>query len=194
MSFINTQEKEINCKIAYYGPVKGGKSTSLHHVYQKTAAGHKGKILSLSNEGDHPLFFDFLPLSVGKVNGYTIRFHLYTVPEQGVYESSRKVILKGLDGLIFVADSQIDRFEENRECWKELQTTLKNHDIVFESIPIALQYNKRDLPNILPVEELRHVLNQRNLPEFETVATVGVKVMECFQTVAKKVLLGLKKG
>lgn len=193
MSFINPQEKEINCKIAYYGAPFSGKSTSLHCLHEKTAPGHRGKIVSMSEEGDQTLFFDFLPLSLGKVKGYKIRFHLYTVPGQVVYDSARKIILKGIDGVIFVVDSQIERLEENLESWKNLQASLKNHQIDLQTVPMALQYNKRDLPNVLPVEELRKLFNARDLPEFESVATEGKNVMECFQTVAKKVLLELNK-
>jgi signal recognition particle receptor subunit beta len=193
MSFINPQEKEIICKIAYYGPAMAGKSTSLRYIYEKTNPGHRGKLVSLSEEQDRTLFFDFLPLSLGKVKGYTIRVHLYTVPGQVLYDSSRKIILKGIDGVIFVVDSQIEKLEENLESWKNLEKNLKNHDVDFRTAPIVLQYNKRDLPNTLPVEELRRIFNHRDLPEFETVATEGKQVMECFQTMAKKVLLELKK-
>lgn len=193
MSFINPQTKEINCKIAYYGPEAAGKSTCLRHLYEKTAPGHRGKIVSLSEEQNGSLFFDFLPLSLGKVKGCTLRFHVYTIPGQVVYDSARKIILKGVDGLVFVVDSRMERLEENLESWKNLQTSLKNNGIDFQTIPMALQYNKRDLPEILPVAELRRLFNSRAVPEFETVAKQGKNVMECFQTVAKQVLKELKK-
>lgn len=193
MSFINPQGKEINCKIAYYGPEAAGKSTNLHYLYEKTAPGRRGKIVSLSEEQGGSLFFDFLPLSLGKIKGYTIRFHLYTIPGHVVYDSSRKILLKGIDGLVFVIDSRIDKLDANLESWKNLQTSLKNHEIDFQTIPLALQYNKRDLSTILPVGELRRLFNTRNFPEFETVAKEGTGVMECFRSVAKKVLVELKK-
>jgi hypothetical protein len=193
MSFINSQQKEINCKIIYYGPASAGKSTSLQAVYEKTAPSRRGKIVSLSDDSDRTLFFDFLPLTVGKVKGYTIRLHLYTVPGQKAYDSSRKIILKGTDGIIFVADSQFDRLEENLESWKNLQASLKLHDVNFQTVPMALQLNKRDLPHILPAEELSEVFAGRTgIPSFETVATKNKNVMDCFQAVAKQVLAGLK--
>lgn len=192
MSFLNPRQKELNCKIAYYGPVAAGKTTTLRHIYEKTAPGRRGEILTLSKDGDRTLFFDFLPLSLGKVQDYTVRFHLYTVPGQVIYDSARTIILKGMDAVIFVVDSQIERLEENLESWKNLQKSLKSNDIDFRSVPIAIQYNKRDLKNLMPVEELKGLFNNRDLPEFETVATQGKQVMECFQTIAKQVLKGLK--
>ncbi len=193
MSFINSQEKEIHCKIAYHGPTGAGKSTSLRFLYEKTAAGHKGKLVSLSEEKDHALFFDFLPLSLGKVKDYTLRIHLYSIPEHVVHNSSRNIILKGTDGIIFVVDSRMERLEENLESWRSLKPSLKLHDINLETIPLAFQYNKRDFPNVMPVDELRRALNPRGLPDFETVAKKGTNVLECFQVIAKKVLQELEK-
>lgn len=193
MSFINPQAKEINCKIAYCGPKSSGKSTSLHALYEKVS-GRKGKMMTLSEEQDGSLFFDFLPLSLGKVKGYTIRFHVYTVPTEGVYDSSQKLIFKGVDGVVFVLDSRIAKLEENLESWKKMDSILANNGIDFKSLPVALQYNKRDLSDILPVSELQGLFNNRDFPEFETVAKQGKNVMECFQAVAKKVLLELKKA
>ena len=149
-------------------------------------------MITLSRAEDRTLFFDFLPLSLGKVKEYTVRIHLYTVPGQVIYDSSRTIILKGVDGVIFIVDSQIEKMEENLESWKNLQKSLKGSGIDFRTIPIALQYNKRDLANRMPSPELRELLNERDLPEFETVATEGKQVMECFQAVAKKVLQELK--
>ena len=194
MSFINSQKKEINCKIVYYGPDFSGKATTLRHIYEKTAPGNRGKIVSLSDEQDRTLFFDFLPLSMGKIKDYTIRFHLYTVPGQVLYDSARKLILRGIDGVIFMVDSQIERLEENLESWKHLQANLASHDVDFHTVPMALQFNKRDLPKTLPTTEMRQLFNHRNLPEFETTATKGRGVMECFQSVAKQVLKELKKS
>lgn len=193
MSFINAKEREVNCKIAYFGAPAAGKSTSIQHICEKMGVEERNKIISLSNNEDGSLFFDFLPLSLGKVNGHKVRVHLYTVPGQVIYHSSRNLILKGVDGVIFVVDSQIDRLEQNLESWKNLQTTLRNHDADFQTIPLALQYNKQDLKNILPSSELHKFFNPRNLLEFETAAKKGTNVMECFQAVAKQVLLNLKK-
>lgn len=193
MSFINPREKEINCKVVYYGAPFAGKSTSIRYLYEKTAAGHKSSLISLSNEEDGSLFFDFLPLSLGNVNGYKVRFHLYTVPGQIIYHSSRNLIMKGTDGVIFVIDSQIDKLEQNLESWKNLEINLRNHDADLHTIPLALQYNKQDLKNVLPASDLGKVFNTRDWPAFETVAKKGKNVMECFQSVAKKVLLDLRK-
>ncbi len=194
MSFLDPREKELNCKIAYFGPVAAGKTTSLRTIYEKTAPGRRGEILTLSKESDRTLFFDFLPLSLGKVRDYTVRFHLYTVPGQVIYDSARTIILKGIDAVVFVIDSQIERLEENLESWKNLQKSLKNNDIDFRTIPITLQYNKRDLGNRMPLEELKGLFNDRAipLPEFETVATQGKQIMECFQETAKRVLKDMK--
>ncbi|HEX5037538.1 MAG TPA: gliding-motility protein MglA [bacterium] len=192
MSFINKRDKEINCKIAYVGPAFSGKTTSLRHIYEETAPGHRGKITTLSGADDKTLFFDFLPLTLGKVKDYSVRLHLYTVPGQVIYDSSRTIILKGVDGVVFVLDSQIEKLEDNLESWKNLDKSLKNAGIDLKTLPVALQYNKRDLGNRMPVEEFRQLFNQRDLPEFETVATQGRNVMACFQSIAKKVLQELK--
>lgn len=192
MSFVNPREKTINCKIAYFGPASSGKTTSLNSIYEKTTPGRRGQVMTLSKGDDHTLFFDFLPLSLGKVKDFTVRIHLYTVPGQVIYDSSRTIILKGIDGVIFVVDSQIEKIQENMESWLNLQKSLKGSGIDFRTIPIAIQYNKRDLANRMPVPELRMIFNERELPEFESVATEGKQVMECFQTVAKRVLQDLK--
>lgn len=192
MSFIDPRTKQINCKIAYYGPVAAGKTTTLRHIYEKTSPSKRGEILTLAKDGDRTLFFDFLPLSLGKVKDYTVRFHLYTVPGQVVYDSARTIILKGMDAVVFVVDSQIDRLEDTLESWKNLKKSLKGNDLDFRTIPIAIQYNKRDLSNTLPVEEIRSLFNDRDFPAFETIATQGKQIMECFQTIAKSVLKNLK--
>lgn len=192
MSFINPRDKEINCKIIYYGPTGSGKSTLLHDIYKKTSSKDRGKMLTLSEGEDHTLFFDFLPLSLGTVKGYKIRFHLYSVPGHVVYDSSRKLILKGIDGLIFVVDSRLERLEDNIESWKALKENLRNNDIDFRTLPIALQFNKRDLGSAMPVSELQPLFNGRDLPFFESVAKEGKNVMECFHAVAKMVLKELK--
>lgn len=188
MSFINPREKEIHCKIAYFGPAGAGKTTSVAYLHDKTSPGRREDVLTLSKVDDKNLFFDFLPLSLGKVKDFTYRLHVYTLPGQVVYDASRTLILKGIDGLIFTIDSQLEKLEENLESWKNLQKSLKNHGIDVRTLPLALQYNKRDLGNRMPVESLRGLFNDRNLPEYETTATTGKNVMECFQDVAKRVL------
>ena len=194
MSFINPREKEINCKVAYYGAPFTGKSTTLRYLYEKVSHSDRGKMVTLSGEEDGSLFFDFLPLLLGKVKGYTIRFQLYSVPGQVIYNSARSIILKGIDGVVFVVDSRIERVDENLESWKSLQKNLKNHDVDFKTIPLALQYNKRDLKDILPISDLQGLFNPENkYPTFETVATKGTMVLECFQSMAKNILGELKK-
>lgn len=192
MSFIRSREKEINCKIIYYGPAFSGKTASLHALYKKTNPNQRGKLTTLSESGENNLFFDFLPLSLGEINGYKVRLHVYTVPGQIVYDSSRTLIFKGVDGVVFVADSQIGKLEDNFESWNNLQKNLKNHHIPFQTVPMAIQYNKQDLKHVVPAEDLRDLFANRSLLEFETVATEGKQVLECFQAVAKQVLKELK--
>lgn len=194
MSFINYSAREINCKIVYYGPGLGGKTTNLQYIYDKTNPQAKGKMISLATETERTLFFDFLPLSLGEIKGFKTRFHLYTVPGQVFYDASRKLILKGVDGVVFVADSQIERMEANIDSMENLKQNLKEHGYDIEKIPLVIQYNKRDLPNAAPVEELRRVLNPRNLPDFEAVAPKGIGVFDTLKAVVKLVLIELKKG
>ncbi len=193
MTFINYAAKEINCKIVYYGPGLGGKTTNLQHIYTKTAPDRKGKMISLATEADRTLFFDFLPLDLGSIRGFTTRFHLYTVPGQVFYDASRKLILKGVDGVIFVADSQTDRMEANVESIRNLDSNLKEYALDLRTIPYALQFNKRDLDNIMPVEEMYRMLNFKREPTFEAVATTGVGVFETLKSVAKQILVELRK-
>lgn len=194
MSFINYSAREINCKIVYYGPGLGGKTTNLQYIYDKTNPQAKGKMISLATETERTLFFDFLPLSLGEIKGFKTRFHLYTVPGQVFYDASRKLILKGVDGVVFVADSQIERMEANIDSMENLRTNLKEHGYDIEKIPLVIQYNKRDLPNAAPLEELRRVLNPRGLPDFEAVAPKGIGVFDTLKAVVKLVLIELKKG
>ena len=194
MSFINYLSREINCKIVYYGPGLCGKTTNLQWIYQRTAPEAKGKMISLATEQDRTLFFDFLPLSLGEIRGFKTRFHLYTVPGQVFYDASRKLILKGVDGVVFVADSQIERMEANQESLDNLQQNLAEQGYALEKIPYVIQYNKRDLPNAMSVAELSKILNTTQVPEFEGVATTGVGVFDTLKMLAKLVLAELRKG
>lgn len=194
MSFINYSSREINCKIVYYGPGLCGKTTNLQYVYAKTNPEAKGKMISLATETERTLFFDFLPLSLGEIRGFKTRFHLYTVPGQVFYDASRKLILKGVDGVVFVADSQIERMEANLESVENLRVNLAEQGYDLDRIPYVVQYNKRDLPNVVTVEELRRLVNPRGVPEFQAVAPTGVGVFDTLKAVAKLVLTQLKKG
>src|ERR1700710_1870212 len=167
MTFINYASKEINCKIVYYGPGLCGKTTNLQYIYNKTSPDSKGKMISLATEADRTLFFDFLPLDLGSIRGFTTRFHLYPVPGQVFYDASRKLILKGVDGVIFVADSQMERLEANQESVENLPTNLAEQGYSLEKIPYVIQYNKRDLPNVVSVEELQPLINPMNVPSYE---------------------------
>jgi signal recognition particle receptor subunit beta len=194
MSFINYSSREINCKIVYYGPGLCGKTTNLQYVYAKTNPEAKGKMISLATETERTLFFDFLPLSLGEIRGFKTRFHLYTVPGQVFYDASRKLILKGVDGVVFVADSQIERMEANLESVENLRVNLAEQGYDLDKVPYVVQYNKRDLPNVATVEELRRLVNPRNVPEYQAVAPTGVGVFDTLKAVAKQVLTELKKS
>jgi mutual gliding-motility protein MglA len=193
MTFINYASKEINCKIVYYGPGLGGKTTNLQYIYNKTAPDAKGKMISLATEADRTLFFDFLPLDLGTIRGFTTRFHLYTVPGQVFYDASRKLILKGVDGVVFVADSQRERMDSNIESIRNLELNLRDHGLDLKTIPYALQFNKRDLPTSMPVDELYRTLNFKREPTFEAVAPQGVGVFDTLKAVAKLILIELRK-
>lgn len=193
MSFINYAAREINCKLVYYGPGLCGKTTNLQFIYTKVEPGTKGKLISLATETERTLFFDFLPLELGSIRGFKTRFHLYTVPGQVFYDASRKLILRGADGVIFVADSQVERMESNIESLENLEDNLAEQSMKLEAMPFILQYNKRDLPNAVPVEELQAALNPRNVPWFEACAATGVGVFETLKGAAKLVLGELKK-
>jgi mutual gliding-motility protein MglA len=194
MSFINYSSREINCKLVYYGPGLCGKTTNLQYIYAKTSPEAKGKMISLATETERTLFFDFLPLSLGEIRGFKTRFHLYTVPGQVFYDASRKLILKGVDGVVFVADSQIERMEANIESLDNLRTNLAEQGYNLDKLPYVIQYNKRDLPNASPIEQLRDLLNTTKVQEFEAAATTGHGVFETLKAVAKAVLTELKKG
>ncbi len=194
MSFVNYHTKEVNCKIVYYGPGLGGKTTNIQYIYQKTSSQNKGQIITLNTENERTLFFDFLPLDLGEIRGFKTRFHLYTVPGQVFYEASRKLILRGVDGLVFVADSQVERMEANLESYQGLERNLAEQGYDVSKVPMVMQWNKRDLPNIVPVEDLRFQLNKRKFPEFEAVATNGQGVFDTLKMVSKSVLLNIKGG
>jgi mutual gliding-motility protein MglA len=191
MSMINYASREINCKIVYYGTGLGGKTTNLEYIYSRVNPDTKGKMISLATESERTLFFDFLPIDLGEVRGFKTRFHLYTVPGQVYYNASRRLILKGVDGLVFVADSQASRAEANIESMHNLYENLETYGYDLESIPFAIQYNKRDMPDILPVEELRAQINPMGVPDFEGTAIEGKGVFETLSCVSKLVVSSL---
>lgn len=194
MTFINYAAREIHCKIVYYGPGLGGKTTNIQYIYDITNSESKGKLISLATETDRTLFFDFLPLDLGTIRGFKTRFHLYTVPGQVFYDASRKLILKGADGVIFVADSQEEREDANIESISNLKVNLKENGFDIMTIPYALQLNKRDLPSAMPVEALLKELRVKDEPYFEAIAIKGIGVLETLKAVAKQVIMKLKKG
>ncbi len=193
MSFINYASREINCKIVYYGPGLCGKTTNLQYVYEKTNPTAKGKLISLATETDRTLFFDFLPLDLGTIRGFKTRFHLYTVPGQVFYDASRKLILKGVDGVVFVADSQEARMDANIESVQNLEANLREHGYDLRSIPYVLQLNKRDLPTAVPIEEMQRALKYKDEPCFEAVAVKGIGVFDTLKACAKQVLIELSR-
>jgi len=191
MSMINYASREINCKIVYYGTGLGGKTTNLEYVYSRVNPDTKGKMISLATETERTLFFDFLPIDLGEIRGFNTRFHLYTVPGQVYYNASRKLILKGVDGIIFVADSQRERTEANIEAMHNLYENLESYGYDLENIPFAIQYNKRDLGNTMDVEDLRAQLNPGGVPDFEGVAIEGRGVFDTLKAVSKLVVKSL---
>ena len=194
MTFINYASREINCKLVYYGPGLGGKTTNLQWIYEKTNPEAKGKLISLATETDRTLFFDFLPLELGTIRGFRTRFHLYTVPGQVFYDASRKLILKGCDGVIFVADSQEARMDANVESLRNLEENLKSAGFDLKTMPYVLQLNKRDLPTAAPVPEIIKVLRYKDEEVFEGVAIRGTGVFETLKAIARLVLVELKKA
>ena len=191
MSMINYASREINCKIVYYGTGLGGKTTNLEYIYSRVNPDTKGKMISLATETERTLFFDFLPIDLGEVRGFKTRFHLYTVPGQVYYNASRKLILKGVDGVIFVADSQAERMEANVEAMHNLYENLESYGYDLTQIPFAIQYNKRDLSNAMAVGELRAQLNPAGVPDYEGVAIEGKGVFETLGSVSKLVVQSL---
>jgi mutual gliding-motility protein MglA len=194
VAFINQEAKEIHCKVVYYGPSLGGKTTNIQWIYQKTAGQGQSDLVAFNTNPERTLFFDFLPMNVGEFRGLKTRFHLYTVPGQVIYDASRKLILKGLDGVIFVADSQLERMDENIEAMKNLEKNLEQQGYDIKKIPLIIQYNKRDLPNVASVAELRTALNRYNAPDFEATASIGRGVLESLTTVSKQIITILKGG
>ena len=192
MPFINFATKEINCKIVYYGPGLSGKTTNIKWIYDHIKPENKGEMITLATETERTLFFDFVPIEVSNVRGFKVRFHLYTTPGQIIYQASRKLILKGVDGIVFVADSQEERHDANLDTLDDMLENLKDYEINIEEIPLVFQYNKRDLPNVLPVEELRADLNRWGRPDFEAIATKGVGVLETFKEITRQVLKKIK--
>ena len=192
MTFINYAAREINCKIVYYGPGLGGKTTNIQYVYDRTGSATKGKLISLATESDRTLFFDFLPIEFGAIRGFRTRFHLYTVPGQVFYDASRKLILKGMDGVVFVADSQEVRMDANLESIRNLEENLKEHGYDLKRVPYVLQLNKRELPTAVPVPEMIAALRVKNEPVFEAIATRGVGVFDTLKSIVKGVLLDLR--
>jgi mutual gliding-motility protein MglA len=191
MSMINYASREINCKLVYYGPGLGGKTTNLEYVYNKVSPDTRGKLISLATEQERTLFFDFLPVDLGSIRGFKTRFHLYTVPGQVYYNASRRLILKGVDGLVFVADSQAERMDANIAALENLYENLADYGYDAAQLPIVLQWNKRDLPSAVPVDELRRQLNPMGLHEHEAVAVSGAGVFDTLKAVSKLVLKSL---
>ena len=191
MSMINYASREINCKLVYYGPGLGGKTTNLEYIFNKVKPDTRGKLISLATETERTLFFDFLPVDLGTIRGFNTRFHLYTVPGQVYYNASRRLILKGVDGVVFVGDSQAERMDANIASLQNLYENLSDYGYDPRQLPIVLQYNKRDLPNIVSVEEMRAELNPDGLPEFEAVAVKGIGVFDTLKAVSKLVLKAL---
>ncbi|MCC6898838.1 MAG: GTPase domain-containing protein [Polyangiaceae bacterium] len=188
MSFINHMTKEINCKVVYYGPGLCGKTANLQYVFEKTNPANQGKMISLATETERTLFFDFMPIDLGTVRGFKVRFHLYTVPGQVFYDASRKLILKGADGVIFVADSQAERLEANQESLDNLHHNLGEYGLRTDTVPYIVQYNKRDLPNAVELAELRRLLNPTGVPDFEACARTGMGVFETLKGVSRGIL------
>ncbi|HET6762173.1 MAG TPA: GTPase domain-containing protein [Longimicrobiaceae bacterium] len=191
MSMINYASREINCKIVYYGPGLCGKTTNLEYIYEKVAPNTRGKLISLATETERTLFFDFLPVDLGSIRGFKTRFHLYTVPGQVYYNASRKLILKGVDGVVFVGDSQVERLDANIESMHNLYDNLSEYGLDLREIPFVIQYNKRDLPNISSLQELEQQLNPTGVPYFEAVGVRGIGVFDTLKAVSKLVIKSL---
>jgi len=193
MSLVNYSTREITCKIVYYGPGRSGKTTNLQHVHGHIPDQRKGPMLSLATETDRTLFFDFLPLDLGAVSGFRVRLQLYTVPGQVYYNATRKLVLRGADGVVFVADSQREQMQENIEGLRNLHENLLEEEVDLRTFPLIMQYNKRDLPGVVPVDEMDDVLNFRGLPAFPASAVEGEGVFDTLKSVSQLVLQGLSR-
>jgi signal recognition particle receptor subunit beta len=194
MALVNHTTREINAKIVYYGPGLCGKTTNIHLIYHRIAPGQRGKLISLATETDRTLFFDFLPVELGTIKNYKVRFHLYTVPGQVFYNATRKLVLKGADGVIFVADSQRAMLDANVESIANLRDNFADQGVNLNDFPVVIQYNKRDLPDIMSVEELNAALNPRDVPYYEAVAMTGEGVLKTFTAISKLVLQDMQKN
>jgi len=196
VSLVNYATREITCKIVYYGPGRSGKTTNLHYIYGQVPEDRKGKMVSLATQTDRTLFFDFLPLDLGTISGFTTKFQLYTVPGQVYYATTRKLVLQGADGVVFVADSQSHQLEENIESLQDLHFNLADQGIDARAMPLVLQYNKHDLPRdlILGSELLSDALNFSEVPEFAADALHGPGVFETLRSIAELVLKRLSSG
>jgi signal recognition particle receptor subunit beta len=192
MALINYSTKEINCKLVYYGTGMGGKTTNLIYIHKQLNPNTRGEMVSIATENERTLFFDFLPLDLGTVSGFNTKFSLYTVPGQVEYNASRKLILNGVDGIVFVADSAPDKLAENIDSFKNMASNLAEYNIDLRTIPMVMQYNKRDLPNAMAVAELEEKLNKLKLPYFEAVAVNGTGVFATLKALSKMVLQSLK--
>ncbi len=192
MSFVNYLKKEIHCKIVYFGPGMGGKTTNVQYIYEKTSPHLKSKMVSLNTQNERTLFFDFLPLELGVIQGMKVRMHLYTVPGQSFYEASRKLILRGADGIIFVGDSQVERLEANTESFDSLNSSLEELGVKLSQLPHLFQWNKRDLPNTTPISLLESSFNHHKAPSFEGCATKGIGVFDSLKQISKMVLLNIR--
>lgn len=193
MVTINYAFREISCKIVYYGPGLSGKTTNLQYVHERVPAKSRGDLISLATEADRTLYFDFLPISVGDIAGFATKFQLYTVPGQVFYNATRKLVLRGVDGIVFVADSQRSKMDENVESLTNMYENLKENGIDIQDIPIVIQYNKRDLPDVVPIEELERELNPHGFPFTEAVAVKGTGVFDTLKRITKIVLEHTKK-
>jgi hypothetical protein len=192
MAFVNYNNKEITAKIVYYGPALSGKTTCLRYIFNNDEIENKGKLITLDTDGDRTLFFDFLPMEIGKLGNYSIKIQLYTVPGQVAYDTTRKLVLQGADGVVFVADSQVVMREQNSESFTNLKKNLKLNNLQFDKMPLIFQFNKRDLKEILPIAALNKDLNPDNKSFFPTVATTGENVLEGLHAIIKLVILYLK--
>jgi signal recognition particle receptor subunit beta len=193
MSLVNYSTREITSKIVYYGPGRSGKTTNLQYIYGQVPEDRRGRMVSLATETDRTLFFDFLPLDLGTISGFQTRFQLYTVPGQVYYDATRKLVLQGADGVVFVADSQRAQAEENVESFRNLQVNLLEQGVDPRQIPIVLQYNKRDLPEVMSVDELDDLLNYRDLPRYEARALAGAGVFDTLRGISEQVLRRLSQ-